>query len=129
MQKPHDNSKACPAAFVQDKTLVTVVEMSSSNWLAAGLVPGVDRQPSKKLGANPEDLLKQLYHKDLCSGGKKREGALRAAELLAVLPHACRQKRTTRDYTGVSSALRIYSLNPSDSQRAILLANGRSPAR
>jgi len=27
MQKPHDNSKASPAAFVQDNTLIAVIEL------------------------------------------------------------------------------------------------------
>lgn len=46
----------------QDSTLVAVVELSLSNWLAAGLVPGLARQPLKKLGADPEALL-QLVHR------------------------------------------------------------------
>src|SRR5258708_22583424 len=41
MQKPHDNSKASPAAFMQDNTLIAVIELSLSNWLVAGLIPGV----------------------------------------------------------------------------------------
>src|ERR1700686_607220 len=49
MQKPHDNSKASPAAFVQDNTLIAVIELSLSNWLVAGLIPGVSREPLKKL--------------------------------------------------------------------------------
>src|SRR6202045_4273856 len=49
MQKPHDNSKASPAAFMQD------------NRLFAGLIPGVSREPLKKLEPNPEDLLKLLH--------------------------------------------------------------------
>jgi transposase len=63
MQKPHDNSKASPAALVQDTTLIAVVELSLSSWLVAGLIPGVDRQPVKKL-ENPhaEDLLKLLHN-------------------------------------------------------------------
>jgi len=28
MQKPHDNSKASPAAFMQDYTLIAVIELS-----------------------------------------------------------------------------------------------------
>jgi hypothetical protein len=28
MQKPHDNSKASPAAFMQDNTLIAVIELS-----------------------------------------------------------------------------------------------------
>ena len=37
MRKPHDNSKASPAAFMQDNTLIAVIELSLSNWLVAGL--------------------------------------------------------------------------------------------
>src|SRR4030088_3196554 len=47
MQKPHDNSKASPAAFMQDNTLIAVIELSLSNWLVAGLIPGVSRDPLK----------------------------------------------------------------------------------
>ena len=61
MQKPHDNSKASPAAFMQDNTLVAVIELSLSSWLVAGLIPGVSREPLKKLEPNPEDLLKLLH--------------------------------------------------------------------
>jgi transposase len=45
----------------QDSTLVAVVELGLSNWLAAGLVPGLARQPLKKLGADPETLLKLIH--------------------------------------------------------------------
>jgi transposase len=61
MQKPHDNSKASPAAFMQDNTLIAVIELGLSNWLVAGLIPGVSREPLKKLEPNPEDLLKLLH--------------------------------------------------------------------
>jgi len=53
MQKPHDNSKASPAAFTQDNTLIAVIELSLSSWLVAGLIPGVSREPLKKFGAEP----------------------------------------------------------------------------
>jgi len=62
MQKPHDESKACLTAFVQDSTLTVVIEMSLANWLVAGMIPGVDRQPLKKIAPNPE-LLLQLLHR------------------------------------------------------------------
>src|ERR1700747_3446685 len=48
MQKPHDDSKACLTAFVQDSTLTVVIEMSLRSWLVAGMVPGVNREPRKK---------------------------------------------------------------------------------
>ncbi|MES0039464.1 hypothetical protein NKJ74_30230 [Mesorhizobium sp. M0046] len=48
-------------AFDQDTTLIVVVEMSQSKWLAAGIAPGLERQPLKKLDADPEALLTLLH--------------------------------------------------------------------
>ena len=61
MQKPHDDSKACLTAFVQDSTLTVVIEMSLASWLVAGMIPGVKREPRKKINPNPEVLLQLLY--------------------------------------------------------------------
>ena len=61
MQKPHDNTKACPTAFVQDSTLIAVIEMSLSSWLVAGMIPGASRDPLKKIYPNPDELLKLLH--------------------------------------------------------------------
>src|ERR1700686_2336941 len=61
MQKPHDNSKASPAAFMQDNTLIAVIELSLSNWLVAGLITVVSREPVKKLEPNQQDLV-ELRH-------------------------------------------------------------------
>jgi len=44
-------------ALKQDSTLVAVVELSASSWLVAGLVPGVDGKPLKKLEPEPEALV------------------------------------------------------------------------
>src|ERR671926_733547 len=49
------------AAFEQHSTLVVVVEMSKSSWLVAGLVPGIERQPKKKLDPEPEALLRLVH--------------------------------------------------------------------
>ena len=35
--------------FDQATSLIVVVELSATSWLVAGLVPGIDRQPLKKL--------------------------------------------------------------------------------
>lgn len=48
------------AAFVQDNTLVAVIELSLSSWLIAGVVPGIDRQPLKKLEPDETELLQLL---------------------------------------------------------------------
>src|SRR6266853_2863580 len=44
----------------QDNTLIAVIEMSQTKWLVAAVVPGVERQPLKKLDADKEALLKLL---------------------------------------------------------------------
>ena len=56
---PSDLSKS-PVVLKQDSTLIAVIELSLSSWLVAGLVPRLDRQPRKKLGADPEALLALL---------------------------------------------------------------------
>jgi transposase len=61
MLKPHDDSKACLTAFVQDNTLTVVIEMSLASWLVAGTIPGINREPRKKIGPDPEVLLQLLY--------------------------------------------------------------------
>jgi transposase len=45
----------------QDATLIAVIEMSLTSWLVAGIVPGVERQPLKKLGVDESALLKLLH--------------------------------------------------------------------
>ena len=47
-------------ALEMSTTLIAVVEMSQSRWLVGGIVPGVERQPLKKLGVDPAALLKLL---------------------------------------------------------------------
>src|SRR5215831_15778610 len=47
-------------AFDQNSTLVAVVELSLQSWLVAGIVPGVKREPLKKLSADRERLLALL---------------------------------------------------------------------
>src|SRR6202142_4683056 len=58
----------CPVAQVNDlsrsltafdpiSTMVVVVEMSKASWLVSGAVPGVERQPLKKLEPDATALL------------------------------------------------------------------------
>ncbi len=49
-------------ALEQDSTLIAVIELSQSSWLVGGIVPGVEREPLKKLDADPEAVL-QLLHR------------------------------------------------------------------
>ena len=60
MPKPNDMSR-CLAALEQDSTLVAVIEMSKSSWLVAGIIPGIERHPLKKLAVNEGALLALLY--------------------------------------------------------------------
>ena len=48
------------AAFDPASTLVVVVEMSKASWLVSGVVPGVERQPLKKLEPDATALLRLI---------------------------------------------------------------------
>jgi len=47
-------------AFDPISTLVVVVEMSKASWLVSGAVPGVERQPLKKLEPDATALLRLI---------------------------------------------------------------------
>src|SRR6201982_1906933 len=59
MQKPNDLNQS-RIVLKQDSTLIAVIEMSLRSWLVAGIVPGVERQPLKKLAVDESALLKLL---------------------------------------------------------------------
>src|SRR5215813_4694077 len=61
MQKPNDLNQS-RIVLKQDSTLIAVIEMSLRSWLVAGIVPGVERQPLKKLAVDESALLKLLNH-------------------------------------------------------------------
>src|SRR5438132_8680190 len=48
-------------ALDQDSTIIAVVEMSQSSWLVGGVLPGIERQPRKKLEPSAEGLLGLLH--------------------------------------------------------------------
>ena len=48
LQKLNDLSRSS-SPLGPDRTLIAVIEMSLSSWLVAGILPGVERQPLKKL--------------------------------------------------------------------------------
>ena len=60
MQKLNDLSR-CLTPLEPDSTLIAVIEMSLSSWLVAGIVPGVERQPLKKIAVDESVLLKLLH--------------------------------------------------------------------
>ncbi len=60
MSQTFDASRSL-TALEQDNTLIAVIEMSQSTWLVAAVVPGIKRQPLKKLDTDEEALLKLLH--------------------------------------------------------------------
>src|SRR5271157_3453681 len=50
----------CLDPLDMDATVIAVIEMSQLSWLVAGLVPGVERQPLKKLAIDERALLNLL---------------------------------------------------------------------
>jgi transposase len=60
------------AEFDPDGTLVVVVEMSCSSWLVAGLLPGVERRPLKKLEPDEKALflLLERWRHEAASAGR-----------------------------------------------------------
>src|ERR1700732_88356 len=59
MPQPNDLSRSL-VALDQDSTVIAVVEMSQSSWLVAGVLPGIERQPRKKLEPSAGRLLRLL---------------------------------------------------------------------
>jgi transposase len=60
MSQPNDLSR-CLVSLEQDTTLVAVIELSQSSWLIAGTVPGIERQPLKKISPDEVALLRLLH--------------------------------------------------------------------
>jgi transposase len=50
----------CFAPYDQATTLIAVIELSLSSWLIAGMVPGLARQPLKKMAPDEAGLLRLL---------------------------------------------------------------------
>ncbi len=60
MSQPNDLSR-CLASLKQETTLIAVIELSQSSWLIAGTVPGIERQPLKKIVPDEAALLRLLH--------------------------------------------------------------------
>ena len=60
MPQPNDLSRSL-VTLDQNSTIIAVIEMSHSSWLVAGMLPGIERQPRKKLEPSPERLLGLLH--------------------------------------------------------------------
>src|SRR5271155_4561838 len=58
--------------LAQDRTLIVVIELSQSSWLVAGLVPGVERRPLKKL--RPDEQTQKRGDSDTLPSPSKPPG-------------------------------------------------------
>jgi transposase len=59
MSELNDLSRSL-TSLEQDKTIIAVIEMRQSSWLVAGIVPGIERHPLKKLEPSEEELVRLL---------------------------------------------------------------------
>jgi transposase len=58
--KPLNDLSHSLTPFDPNQMLTAVVELSKKTWLVAGIIPGVERQPLKKLAAEENELIKLL---------------------------------------------------------------------
>ncbi|MGH7118311.1 MAG: IS110 family transposase [Acetobacteraceae bacterium] len=61
MRQQKDDLSKSLVALEQDRTLIGVIELSLNSWLVGGIVPGLAREPLKKLVPDPEALLRLLH--------------------------------------------------------------------
>jgi transposase len=55
-----NDSRRSLLALEQESTLIAVIELSQGSWLVAGIVPGLERHPLKKLEPDEDALLRLL---------------------------------------------------------------------
>src|SRR6516165_5745202 len=72
MTKSNDLSRSL-VPLEQDACIIGVVELSQASWLVAATVPGIERQPLKKLEPDETALLRLLYRWRDEAAGKGRE--------------------------------------------------------
>src|SRR4051794_7228724 len=78
MPQLNDQSRS-HTALKPDSTLIAVLEMSQSAWLVAGLVPGIERHPLKKIEPDEAALLRLLR--------RWQEAAINADDAIPRFPH------------------------------------------
>ena len=87
MPQPNDLSRSL-VALDQNSTIIAVVELSHSSWLVGGVVPGIERQPRKKLEPSPERLLGLLH--------RWRDEAVSAGRAITRIALATAERREPR---------------------------------
>jgi hypothetical protein len=75
MPQPKDDLSRSLVALEQHRTLIAVVELSLATWLVGGVIPGIERDPLKKLVADEEGLLKLLHRVGVMKPSKPATGS------------------------------------------------------
>src|SRR5215510_7550041 len=72
-QKPLNDLSRSLTPFDPNQTLIAVIELSKESWLVAGIIPGVERQPLKKLEPDENELLNlfERWRKEAEKAGHK----------------------------------------------------------
>jgi hypothetical protein len=117
-QKKRLNDLSCSLApFDPNHTLIGVIELSKKSWLVAGIIPGVERQPLKKLRADENQLLnviapcvpgRGLFPRHYAwKGGPRLKGEPGTPEFIASYNEAVMHKVSKPDGL-MTSILRYY---------------------
>src|SRR5262247_4897964 len=71
--KPLNDLSRSLTPFDPNQTLIGAIELSKESWLVAGIIPGVERQPLKKLEPDENELLKlfERWRKEAEKAGHK----------------------------------------------------------
>ncbi len=97
--KPLNDLSRSPTPFDPNHTLIAVVELSQKNWLVAGVIPGVERQPLKKLEADADELLKLLerWRTEAEKAGKAKGSAGAELQQILVIDDVTERARKRRE--------------------------------
>src|SRR5438067_5273214 len=90
MPQPNDLSRSL-VALDQNSTIIAVIELSQSSWLVAGMLPGIERQPRKKLEPSPERLLGLLHRwrDEAVRAGRRSRGLRLSSKPAATASPTC----------------------------------------
>jgi transposase len=113
-RKPLNDLSRSLITLDANHTLIAVIEMGQKSWLVAGIVPGIERQPLKKLDTDEITLLKLL--------DRWRMEAERAGHRIKRLAVAF---EAGRDGFWLARWLRARGVDPKPPRAAVAKSHGR----
>jgi hypothetical protein len=113
MLKTNDLSRSV-TPFEQGNTLIAVIEMSLPTWLVAGIVPGMERHPLKKLDVDPDALLRLLHRwrEEAIKAGCAIERIVIAYEATSPSARGRSRDRRTSKYASLDGAFLTHCEAP-----------------